>query len=214
MLTVPGPSMNLSQKRQWIMDQATTPYVMMLDDDLAFSVRGGHGVKLRRAIPEDVDKMLRLLLGWLVEDGFAHVGVSARAGNNRIPTEWKDISRMTGAYAFSKAELCRVGARFDRIPLMQDFDVTLTMLRAGLPNRVTYKYAYNQRGSNAEGGCSTYRTPELMRQAAERLVALHEPFVRVVEKRTKTSWQGMPRDKDGYTVRADVKVQWQKAFKG
>jgi hypothetical protein len=58
-------------------------------------------------------------------------------------------------------------------------------------------------GSSADGGCSTYRTPELQAQAARLLAELHAPYVKVVEKETKTAWGG--------GTRTDVMIQWKRA---
>ena len=89
-------------------------------------------------------------------------------------------------------------------PFMEDFDVTLQLLRLGYPNLIHNWMVQNQGGSNSAGGCSEHRTLEKHGKAAERLAALHPGFVKVVEKQTKTAWGGLPRK--------DVVVQWRKAY--
>jgi hypothetical protein len=91
---------------------------------------------------------------------------------------------------------------------MEDFDLTLQLLRLGKPNRVFFEYCWNQRDSGATGGCSKYRTPEMQSDAAHRLAEMHQGFVKLVTKKSKdtsTSWKGMKE-------RVDVIVSWRKAL--
>ena len=91
---------------------------------------------------------------------------------------------------------------------MEDFDVTLSLLELGYPNRITYKYAWGQGRSGDDGGCSLYRTSEMQKNAAIRLAEFHPRTVKVVNKRSKTKWGGLDSE-----VRVDVIVNWKKAFK-
>ena len=91
-----------------------------------------------------------------------------------------------------------------RVDVMEDFDINLQLLRQGKPSKISYYYAQGQKSSNAEGGCSEWRTIEVHNAWAEKLHALHRDFVKVVEKETKTAWNGMPRK--------DVNVQWKRAY--
>jgi hypothetical protein len=66
--------------------------------------------------------------------------------------------------------------------------------------------------SNAKGGCSAYRTPELMEKVANFLSQEHRGLVTVKTKKTKGGWGGFPVDEDGNVTRTDVIVHWKKAF--
>jgi hypothetical protein len=87
---------------------------------------------------------------------------------------------------------------------MEDFDVTLQLLRKGHRNAVLNQWAQDQGTSNAPGGCSTYRTPEVQAAGAYGLQKLHPDFVTVVDKETKQAWGG--------GVRKDVRIAWKKAL--
>jgi hypothetical protein len=118
---------------------------------------------------------------------------------------------MMNAYAYHTGRLRSLVdegvIELGRVPVMEDFDLTLQLLRAGFPNRVSYEFCWNQRGSGSEGGCSTYRTGEMQAAAARRLAELHPDFVKVVTKSSKSNWkQGDMQE------RVDVIVQWRKAF--
>lgn len=96
------------------------------------------------------------------------------------------------------------GVRWDNLPVMEDFDVTLQLLRLGYENMVLFEWAWGQPSSNAPGGCSAYRTYEVQKAGAEGLAALHPDYVTPVQKPSK-NWRG-------FDHRWDVKVRWKAAL--
>jgi len=196
----------IARTRQWIIDNAKSKYVLMFDDDMEFSKRNEEG-KLRKSDLNDVDDMIKLLSIWLREDKFAHVGISPRAGNNYVKGDYTEIARMNNAYGFNISVLKKHNICFDHLKVMEDFDVTLSLLEAGYPNRVTYKYAWGQKKSGDVGGCSTYRTSGVQRQAAIQLCQRHPKSVKVVGKKTKTAWGGGIGN-----TRTDVCINWKIAY--
>ena len=204
----------IANTRQWVLDQAYEQgykYVLFLDDDMTFNSRKPDG-KLTVASNKEVDDMIQLLISWL-DKGFVHVGISARGGNNRVTEDFTEIARMNNAYAYNVSQFHKLGIRFNRLKVMEDFDTTLQILKLGYPNRVTYKYAWGQGGSGETGGCSNYRTPEMQHEAAVALRNYHPGLVNIKMKRSKTSWPGWPKDSAGYTIRTDVNINWQKAYR-
>lgn len=213
LVVLPDKIRTLSPTRQWLIDNAEERYIVMMDDDLTFSRRdpkrseeiGKPPTKLYKAKAEDMDTMFRMLQKTLERDGFAHCGISAREGNNHQPEPFSDVTRMMRVLAYDTKKVRECGARFDRVPTKQDFDMTLQLLQAGYPNRVFFEWAQNQPGSNNRpGGCTEYRTTEMMAESAHMLKRLHPNFVDVVQKRTKVSWGGMDR--------TDVRIGWKKAY--
>lgn len=202
----------LSPTRQYIMDIAADrgwPTVCMVDDDLRFFKRraptGDNSGKfsLLNASPGEVQAMFDLLENKL--STFAHVGVSAREGNNYVENDHVIVGRMMRLLAYNVGTFHAQGVRFDRIDTKQDFDVTLQLLRKGYSNYVTYMYGQGQAaGSGSSGGCAAYRNHEMMTRCAEELAALHPGFVRIKEKETKTSFGG--------GVRKDVTISWKSAY--
>ena len=202
-VVLPGDIDRLSPTRQWILENAESNKFVMMDDDLTFAFRTfSSGTKLHKAELDNVAVMFHEIETAL--DHHIHVGVSAREGNNRVKADFKEIARMMRLLAYDKQKVLDTGAKFDRIDTKQDFDMTLQLLRKGYKNLVFYKYAHNQSGSNARGGCSVYRNPEMMDRCSNELAALHPDFVKVVEKYTKTSW--------GVGIRTDVRIAWKKAY--
>lgn len=210
-MVLPDHIRMLSPTRQWIMDWAKEQghsKICMIDDDLRFFKRrpptgdNKGSFSLLNATAEEIQEMFDHLEQKL--DEYAHVGVSAREGNNHVENDSVIGGRMMRLLAY-RVEDFHACARFDRIDTKQDFDVTLQMLRAGYPNYISYTYGQGQAtGSGAEGGCAAYRDQAMMTRCAEELAALHPGFVRVDEKETKTSFGG--------GVRKDVTIFWKKAL--
>lgn len=200
------PCKGLSATRQWIVDNCPTPYLFMIDDDMRFFKRIGDTVKLQEAFPDELEQMFSLMMHWLDSEGLAVVGLSARGGNNNVPHPHVDATRQTGFHGLCVESFKGMGLRFDKIPLMQDFYMLLDLLTQGCANRVLYTFCWNQiAGSGASGGCSTYRTAEMMAECANKLKEAFPDFVTVVQKEAKSGWKGLTR-------RTDVRIQWKKAF--
>jgi hypothetical protein len=177
----------------------------MMDDDMTFAYRPTMASPKLVGLPPEDNRLVELFVYWRKLAGqYAHVGLSARQGNNRVDEEVKECCRMFNAYMYDMDRIKEADVVPGRLQVMEDFDLTLQLLRQGLPNAVIYKWCWNQKGSNAEGGCSQYRTNAMQTRAANLLAKLHPGFVRVVEKKSK-NWQGME-------TRTDVVIYWKKAF--
>lgn len=219
---VPARCAGIAATREWILTTMAPKFrarrVLMVDDDMDFCYRPkmDEPKLLIVETKERMDAMIELLERWMNE-GFVHVGVSARQGNNNKYYDerkvyglhqYRDATRMMNMYAYDVDALKKLRVKFGRVPVMEDFDLTLQLLRMGKPNRVLFEYCWNQRDSGATGGCSTYRTPEMQAAAARELARLHPEFVKVVTKQSKStssSWKGMKE-------RVDVTVYWRKAL--
>lgn len=200
--------------RQWIVDTHVQRHgnalpLCMLDDDLRFGARREDDPTKFRQLKNEKE----LLKGFTAMErelrrkgGAALVGFCAREGGNRHTEPTTVNTRILRVLAYMPHKLQDAGARFDRIPVMEDFDVALQLLRAGHTNLVLNTWMHDQVRSNAPGGCSTYRTLEVQANAARRLAELHPDYVRVVQKTTKTAWGG--------GTRTDVQIAWKRAFNG
>lgn len=187
--------------RQRIIEWSDGP-VLMLDDDLSFFVRRDDDPKLlTRAEPKHVRKALKDMEKALKKH--AHAAFAVREGANRNTDPHIYNVRCLRALGYDADVLKREGIRFDRLPVMEDFDVALQLLRKGYHSVTLNHFLQDQAGSNAAGGCSTYRSMEVQAQGAEGLAKLHPEFVTVVDKDAKG---------DGpWAKRRDVRVQWKKA---
>jgi len=184
--------------------------VFMIDDDLSIC----HRPKIDKPDmpyindnPYHMHRMVEMLTGWL--DDFVHVGLIARQANRKTGIPWQEPGRLMNAYAYDAKRIRQLYnhgiIKFDRVPVMEDFDLTLQLLKMGYPNRISCRYAWTQT-SNSDGGCSTYRTAEVQAAAARKMVKLHVPFVTIVESKKAKTWR------NDLTERVDVRVAWKKAL--
>jgi hypothetical protein len=204
LLVLPSFIRKVNTTRQWLVENAREPRLVMLDDDLEFAVRRNDepGKFLSLGLyPQHFDTMFEWLYESLGE--YAHAGLIAREGAHLIFSDVV-VGRMMRVLGYDRKRLLRSGARFDALEFMEDFHVTLSLLRSGLPNVLCARYSQGQRGSDVSGGCSAYRTPDTHARAARDLHRLHPEFVKLVTKKTDKAWGGLER--------TDVQVSWKKAY--
>jgi hypothetical protein len=205
----PPPSVRgIGKVRQWLLEyHAKTnsdQRMVMMDDDLTFSTRRTDDpTKATPATKDDIGRMLKCMEGMLKYN--LHGSIVAREGANRFADQGMlENTRLLRVLGYRAADVLALGVRFNRLPVMEDFDATLQLLRLGKPNFAICEWWQNQAGSGLDGGCSTYRDMEMQAAGAHGLKKLHPEFVTVVEKTTKGAWGG--------GTRTDVKIAWKKAF--
>jgi hypothetical protein len=205
-LVLPPKIQTIAPTRQWIANRHRDDKFVMLDDDVYFDARREDDMgKFCHANDKSVIELFKVIEKKL--DSYAHVGVLTREGGNRITNlDGVENMRMMRVLAYNAKTLWRENIKWDRLPLQEDFDVTLQLLRKGYPNFVITRWVNGQgaSGTSAKGGCEHFRTLELHNANAIKLAALHDPFVKIVEKTTKSSWGGQKR--------LDVMVSWKKAY--
>jgi hypothetical protein len=209
-IALPSKIKSLSPTRQWILENSPTTNFVLFDDDLSFATRRKDDItRFLPASRAGINRMLMLFERTL--GVYAHVGLMAREGGNRVPVDARGkpvpllkATRMMRVLGYRADFVRSTGARFDRLPTKQDFDMTLQLLRAGYENAVITEFVHNQAGSNTEGGCSAYRDEAMMTKSAHGLAKLHPGFVKVVIKSTEFSWGGGER--------VDVQIAWKKAL--
>ena len=199
----PDIQAGIGPARQWCCKQEQYK-VLMLDDDLVFATRRKDDLtKFRNAdYAEIVDLFSRVEKNL---DSFASVGVSTREGGNRYTHDKDYDTRLLRVLAYRTDILRTHKIRFDDIPVMEDFYVSLSLLTRGYRNVKLNHMVQNQNGSGLVGGCSQYRTMDVQALAAHQLHDKFPEFVSVVQKETKTAWGG--------GVRTDVRIAWKKALK-
>lgn len=204
----PG-SMTIAQKRAYIirtMAEAGFARILMLDDDLRFSVRiNDQTTSLRQASLDDMELYIVKMQNELKI--VRHSGWSARQGNNNLKAGMHEACRMMYVLGYDVQEIVRLEKaghiQLGRIETREDMELTLQLLKLGIVNTINADIAADQVGGYAaKGGCSSERTVESSNADAEKLAELHPGFVRVVEKSYK-----------GSIPRKEVVVAWKKAYK-
>ena len=196
----------IAPTRQYILAQwVVEPTFCMVDDDLVFfKRRNDDRTKLADIYPSELSAAFREMEVMLLS--VSHVGFAAREGANRDTDKLRWNTRIMRVLGYNTKVLRDFRIRFDRLEVMEDFDVALQLLSKGSQNVILNEYANNQAGSGKSGGCSTFRTPELHARNAYKLAELHPGLVSVVDKTTSGAWGG--------GTRKDVRVQWKKALAG
>lgn len=174
----------------------------MFDDDLIFSRRTTPlNTKLIPLGDGDALTMLDALDEAL--DYYHHASISIRPLNNRIEEfPYQENTRLLRVLAYQTETF--LGCEHGRVPVMEDFDVTLQLLRKGFANANLVMWAQDQAATQAAGGCSTYRTHAMQEEAAKKLAELHPGLVRLKQKMNKTGGD--------FGTRTDVTIAWKKAF--
>ena len=204
-LVLPPHILTLPDTRQWLTDNAVIKddKVIQLDDDLVFARRRiDEPTKFKPATPYDIECLFEEMYRML--DDYAHVGVSGREGANRDTNELKFEGRQMRIHGYRVDVLRKEKIVQNSMPDVEDFHTTLQLLELGYPNIILNWIVHNQSGSNTEGGCSEYRTLATHDRDVRKLAVLHPQFVKVVTKKTSTSWGGQERK--------DVVIQWKKSY--
>ena len=201
------PVDGITNVRHWIGERARSEgdhNFCMMDDDLGFLIRrGGLGDwHLSGQTPRETLDMVFYIETLLKVGGYGAVGISAREGQNRLNTCPTDNTRMIRVLSFNTDAF--LGCEHGRVEVMEDFDILLQLLRKGLPNCITVRYAQGQRQTQESGGCSDYRSHEVHGASAEKLAELHAPYVRLRMKKNKSG--------GAFGERKEVTIYWKKAY--
>jgi len=182
--------------RRWVVDNSPDHKVMMLDDDLkSWAVRTPEGKYIKANF---VDILYGMDAVSLLLDTHAHSGIGFRQFANNKPLVDTDTKALR-ALAYRVDVIRKEGINFT-LPLMQDFEMTLELLTRGYGNAIYYGIVQDQSASHTKGGCSAFRTVELLEKCAREL---QQRFPHCVKLRKADGW--------GLGERTDVSVQWKKA---
>lgn len=203
---MPAEVKRMAAIRKYIGQELADDTFVMLDDDLRFLQRKDNiHTRLYQMHGEDKEKIIDLFQ--LIKKAlkkYAHVGVSDRTNNYTVPKSYTFNTRYTRILAFRKKEFLM--CKHERVTVMEDFDTALQLLRLGYKSYIICDFAQDQDGgTQVKGGCSTYRTQQLQKEAALTLQRLHPQFVKVKEKKNKTGGE--------FGTRTDVMIFWNKAYK-
>lgn len=211
-LETPEGMRGIGPTRHWMGQHAAehgADKFLMMDDDIDFLIRKSpEDWALRAQTEAESLDMFRTMENYL--SSVAMVGISDRAGNNRPGVGGPDHpmlvacnTRIMRMFAVRTADWLEM--EHGRVEVMEDFDLTLQLLRNGRGNVNLFYWANGQKMTNMEGGCSTYRTHEVQDRAARELQRLHgERFVALRLKQNKT-------DAEGLGTRTEVTIYWKKA---
>lgn len=205
-MEAPREIKGISATRAYIMEKSKDSKVVLIDDDVKLCIRrkqSRSGAWCYELATANEIKLLFEIADSLL-DTFSHGGMTHRQDGWAIKSPILLNQRCYDLAFYNRASIGDKAVF--RLELMEDFDFTLQLLKAGLPNFHLTEYAISTTGSNSEGGCSLYRTAKMQADCAHRLAALHPGLVKPVQRNTKSSWGG--------GARTDVRISWKKAYSG
>lgn len=179
LLCLPPEINRLAETRAWIARHArecSPRAYYALDDDLHL-LRRDEQMRLHKATDKDVMDMFEVLDDWLTCAGIGQVSVSPRFGNNYVHDSYRICARCSQFCGFNTRVSNKI--KWGRVPLYNEHDPTLQMLRMGYATKVSYEWAYQEAiAYQGTGGCSAYRTAALEEKAAKQIYELHAPFAK------------------------------------
>ena len=206
-VSLPPEIRTLGPTRRWLYETARDVgfgAVVMMDDDLDFYVRvDPSDWRLTSPHPDTIADMFAEVEQKLAE-GYAHIGISGREGNNRQKDYGCECTRYMRVLAY-RTDHPRTVVH-GRIDGMSDFDVNLQLLKHGLPSYVFFRYAQGQPGTQTAGGISSDRSMEKHEREVDFMVREHAPYVKKVMKKNKGGGD--------FGTRPEVVVQWKMAHMG
>jgi len=207
---VPREIKGIAFTRQNILERCDDRYLIMLDDDMKFYMFNEER-RMVRSTPIQIVSMFRRLERWL-KSGIVHCSITPRFLNWDFKGEYLENTRLMHVLGYDKKVVMSSGCSFIKgvSPAnwrfsMDDFHMTLQLLRAGHKNRLCTMSCSDPSPSHHPGGASVYRTPHSQNASAHFLQKMHPGFAKAVERKTKTGWEGM-------SIRLDARIQWRKAY--
>lgn len=170
---------HIGQKRQWILDLYRGhggQKIVMIDDDLRFRVRD-NGNTFRRAEPEDVARMLRLLEELLDRTPHAGIADEFMCHYNQPGTKGGRYNQVL-AYNLAHPVFQGGNAPRFRLAINEEHDMHLQLASRGHRPLVLTDYTKGSK-YNAAGGCSTWRTAEFEREQFEEFRDLWPDLVTI-----------------------------------
>lgn len=188
-LCLPEDIKKLSPTRAYLLEKFRDKRHFVFDDDLTFRVKEPYtGTEepdrkwqSRKFTDQDFDDAFAMVEEWMDEGivfgSFLPSWVIADINQWPIRENQRIMTNV-----FLDGPKIPKDVDYNRIPAAQDLDFNLQMLTRGFKNRVSAKYMVYCSQTNAEGGCSTYRTLEMLNETQEKFAALWPKYVRVKDK--------------------------------
>ena len=208
-LCLPTEINRIAPTREWIFNQFKTFRFMVFDDDLDFVVKQpnpGEGTKWlsSKFTDQDFDDAFDLMNKWM-DEGISYGGLLPAWV---IPdlSQWpiRECQRIMTNVFYDGPKIPK-DIEWTRVPAAEDFDVNLQLLTRGFKNRISAKYMVTCSETNAEGGCSTWRTLEVHNESQRKLAELWPDFVTVREKEVPSGpWKGQ--------IKLATTIQHKKAY--
>lgn len=204
-----GITDGIADTRQKLVDIADGEKIFIVDDQVKFYERTPAG-RIVSISPKGFKKMMNEIEDAL--DDYAWVGVSDRAGNNRVTEGSAELQRSYSCYGINTKTWKENEINFNGLyektgaKLFEDFYALLSMFTKGMKNLVLYDYAFHHPHGKV-GGNSEYRTNETQAFCYTMLRDEFPDFVKLKYKKNPTWTTDRSDDK-----RLESIISWKKAY--
>lgn len=212
-ISLPSHIRTLAPTRMWIQEYFCMERYWVFDDDLNFYIKDyvNDGTRKWASVEmtdKDFDEMIEHAHDFM-DKGYGHGGcasnwimpVPPREDGSMYPFRF-NFRQCTNCF-FNGPSLPRI--EWDRCQATEDMDGTLQYLTEGIPNVIFMRHRVNCSETNAEGGCSVYRTVEYHNESQKVFQSLWPDFVKLKEKKVPSGpWKG--------ETKLNVEVAWKKAY--
>jgi hypothetical protein len=204
-----GVTDGIADTRQKIIEKYKCEKIFIVDDQCLFYERNQEN-KLIRMNEKTYESMLLELENNL--DKYIWVGISDRAGNNRVLENTKEIQRSYSCYGINTKTFKEHDLSFDGMykktgaKNFEDFYALLSLLTKGKKNLMLYKFAFSHKHGK-KGGNSEFRNNQTHELCYKTLQKEFPQFVKLKYK-MNPSWT----TQDGDNKRLEAVIQWKKAY--
>lgn len=166
---------NVSRVRNYILNHAPEPWVVMIDDDIRCLARW-EGNKRKDLTSDQAHEFLELCCLMANEWGtcFWGLNVSPDKGTYREYTPFSTTTFCGGPIQGHLQNPCRYD---EKLPLKEDYDMTLQVLNR-FRSILRFNFAfYDAKQAEQKGGCATYRTIDREKEQNNRLLKKWGPRI-------------------------------------
>jgi hypothetical protein len=169
----------------------------MADDDLTFYKRSQDGTKFARIARKDTEEMFQSFYDFL--DRYVIVGIVDKAWSQAQPRGHVECTRFNDIHGYNRDMLPKPWPEF-RGMHGEEHDVQLQCITRGYKTVAISEFSKTNQ-TYAKGGCSDWRTKELMMSEMERLSKVWPGIVNITAD---------PKHPQGYRTKFDWKAAMRK----
>lgn len=182
-----GDQAGVREKRAFILNMTSTGKVIMMDDDLRFYRRSEDGKKFPPASRKDTIEMVEEIERTL--DIYPMVGLTDKFMSQTKPRGFVECQRFNQVLGFNRDLFPHPWPKF-RIQHDEEHDIHLQFLTRGHKTAVITEWSKGDY-PNSKGGCSEWRTPEVLRATHQTLMELWPGIVSITPDppRARYNWR-------------------------
>jgi len=196
---LPFDGFGIAAKRQFMLRLKESGKILMLDDDLKFYRRIEDGSRFLPTKPEQTVEMINNICTLLGK--YTMVGLADKFMSQSLPRGHIECHRFNQTLCFNRDRFPKPWPEFRGL-IAEEHDIMLQLITRGHKTAIITEYSKVDR-PYSKGGCSDWRTTEIMMSEIERMAQLWPGIVTYTEYPARKDGTRHPQ---GYKVRFDWKA--------